>query len=490
MTKNKTRFERPLPGISGNKPERHPAPRHCRDTLGKLSRPFFIPEKLGIDLAEFQNTAEKYALNVKFKNKNYWCLRREFPGEVLVEQLGEISGRYFAPPHAARPPAFLKDHSSGEKESAGILGVAPDILNRLIAGGDLEYFFLDQKIRLWRSDLEELKNNRTRLSKLTREYEKLKTNEAAALLGIPAGRLISLLKEEKLSPMPDYETKGKDYFFKLQDIKKLRENLLAGTSRRNFGREPGGNNSGFPEEKPAPVRRKRPIRKKTRPTENEKLVLDDFQIKAAKALRKGQSVLVAAPTGNGKTLVAEMLAEDLLSSGRGMVYTSPLKALSNQKYRDFQARFGKASAGLVTGDISLNAGAPLLIMTTEIFRNWCFSEPEQLKNIAYVVFDEIHYLDDAERGTTWEESILFAPPHIKILGLSATVPNVEEIAEWINKVRKEKVTVIQENRRNVPLEIRWVLPDGTIARENEARSAVEELTGIIKNLRGKKRWLK
>ncbi len=465
-------------------------PRRFRDILGKLSRPFFIPGELGINLAEFQNTVAKYALKVKFINKNYWCLRREFPGEVLVEQLGEISGRYFAPPHAARPPSFLKEHSTGEKESAGILGVEPATLHRLITGGDLECFILDQKVRLWRSDIEALKNNRARLLKLIREHEKLKTNEAAALLGIPAGRLISLVKEEKFNPMPDYETRGEDFFFKLPDIKKLRKNILAGTSGRNSGRE-HENDTAFTDETRTPTRKKkRPRRKKTRGAENEKVVLDDFQLQAAEALRLGQSVLVAAPTGNGKTLVAEMLAQDLLSSGRGMVYTSPLKALSNQKYRDFQDQFGKEKVGLVTGDISINAGAPLLIMTTEIFRNWCFSESEQLKNISYVVFDEIHYLDDAERGTTWEESILFAPPHIKILGLSATVPNAGEIAAWINKVRQEQVTVIQESKRHVPLAIRWILPDGTITGENEARNAVEELTGLLKNLRGKKRWFK
>ncbi len=239
-----------------------------------------------------------------------------------------------------------------------------------------------------------------------------------------------------------------------------------------------------------------PARRKKRPHLNRTsagapegpFVLDEFQAKAVEALRRGCSVLVAAPTGNGKTLVAEILAHDLMAEAKGMVYTSPLKALSNQKYRDFVEIFGEERVGLVTGDISINPGALLLIMTTEIFRNWCFSEPEELSKINYVVFDEIHYLDDLERGTTWEESILFAPPHIKILGLSATVPNVEEIAHWISSVRSEEVVVIREDKRHVPLKISWILPDGRIVGEKKAREAVGELQEHLKGLRNKRLW--
>ncbi|NPV72474.1 MAG: DEAD/DEAH box helicase [Pelotomaculum sp.] len=236
-------------------------------------------------------------------------------------------------------------------------------------------------------------------------------------------------------------------------------------------------------------KKKPPRRKETSPPDTGRLILDDFQNKAIEALRKGYSVLVSAPTGNGKTLVAEILAKDLMAAGRGMVYTSPLKALSNQKFRDFKEIFGEESVGLVTGDISINPGAPMLIMTTEIFRNWCLSEPEQLARTSYVVFDEIHYLDDEERGTTWEESILFAPPHMKILGLSATVPNIDEIAGWIGSVRGENVVIIRENKRHVPLEIRWILPDGRIVREREACREIDELNGYLKALRNKKRLI-
>jgi len=237
--------------------------------------------------------------------------------------------------------------------------------------------------------------------------------------------------------------------------------------------------------------KKRNVRHKEPPqAEPERLVLDRFQTEAVDALRAGCSVLLSAPTGNGKTLVAEILAGDLMEAGSGMVYTSPLKALSNQKYRDFKEIFGVDAVGLVTGDISINPSARLLIMTTEIFRNWCLSEPEQLAKISFVVFDEIHYLDDAERGTTWEESILFAPSHIKILGLSATVPNIAEIAEWISSVRGEKVIVIEEKKRCVPLEIHWVTPDGRIVEESEARREIDDLAEYHKALRNRKQWYK
>lgn len=217
-----------------------------------------------------------------------------------------------------------------------------------------------------------------------------------------------------------------------------------------------------------------------------KLTLDDFQIEAAGGLREGLSVLVSAPTGNGKTLVAEMLAKDVMSQGLGMIYTSPLKALSNQKYRDFKRLFGDDLVGLVTGDISVNPGAPMLVMTTEIFRNWCLSEPEQLKKTSYVVFDEIHYLDDEERGTTWEESILFAPPHVKILGLSATVPNIDEMADWISSIRGGNVVVILEKRRTVPLVVRWLSPRGRIMSQKEARKEIRSLSEHSKTLRNGK----
>ncbi|MCQ2559546.1 MAG: DEAD/DEAH box helicase [Clostridia bacterium] len=204
------------------------------------------------------------------------------------------------------------------------------------------------------------------------------------------------------------------------------------------------------------------------PDSGSPLRLDPFQKEAIEALFAGLDVLVAAPTGTGKTLIAEKLLHWIIESGQGAVYTSPIKALSNQKYRDFLDEYGKEQVGLITGDLSLNETAPLLVMTTEIFRNWCFSNPEMLDKTSHVIFDEIHYLDDAQRGTAWEESIIFAPSHIKILGLSATVPNIQEIAQWIEHIRERPVRVIIEKNRAVPLRLKWITSKGKVLKKNEA----------------------
>jgi superfamily II RNA helicase len=176
-----------------------------------------------------------------------------------------------------------------------------------------------------------------------------------------------------------------------------------------------------------------------------------FQARAAEAIHEGKSVVVAAPTGAGKTLVADVAIAEALGEGRRVVYTSPVKALSNQKFRDFRADYGESRVGIMTGDVTIGPDAPLLIMTTEIFRNTIFEDPKRLDAFDFVVFDEVHYLDDLERGTVWEESILYAPRHVRIVALSATVPNVQELADWIAQVRERPVTVVVETERPVPL---------------------------------------
>ncbi len=211
------------------------------------------------------------------------------------------------------------------------------------------------------------------------------------------------------------------------------------------------------------------------------LELDPFQAEAVEALLAGFDVLVAAPTGTGKTLIAERLLEWVIASGKGAVYTSPIKALSNQKYRDFVAQYGKERVGLITGDLSIHEGAPLLVMTTEIFRNWCFANPEMLQDTTHVIFDEVHYLDDAERGTAWEESIIFAPEHMRILGLSATVPNIQEIANWIGHIRNRDVKVIIEKRRAVPLELAWIAENGELLSLAQAKEYIKEKSEKRKN---------
>jgi ATP-dependent RNA helicase HelY len=463
--------------------------QQCRDTLDTLPQPFFVPGQLGLSSDEFACVSDSYSVKAEFGGKEYFCLRREFPGEVMVEQLGDISGRYFAPPHAVSAPVFLKEHSLVENEAASVLGLESDALLSLVNAGALAYFMLDERKRFWRSDIEELKRDSERLRRIAKEHEKMMLPEAAALLGIMSGQFNRLVEEGKLTPIKAEKISSRDKasLFRRSDLEKLRESIPVIVS--GWGSEQGQDRKqdhGFDH---AGGGKKSPLRKKEiPPSEQEKLTLDDFQIEAAAALREGLSVLVSAPTGNGKTLVAEMLAKDVMSQGLGMVYTSPLKALSNQKYRDFRELFGHESVGLVTGDISINPGAPMLIMTTEIFRNWCLSEPGQLDKTSYVVFDEIHFLDDVERGTTWEESILFAPPHVKILGLSATVPNVDEMADWISSVRGGNVVVILEKRRIVPLAIRWLLPGGRIVSEKEARSEIVDLAEHCKASRSRKYW--
>ena len=176
-----------------------------------------------------------------------------------------------------------------------------------------------------------------------------------------------------------------------------------------------------------------------------------FQQDAIRAIQNGRSVIVAAPTGAGKTLVADFAIEHALARGEKIVYTSPVKALSNQKFRDFREEHGD-DVGIMTGDVTINPDAPLQIMTTEVFRNTIFESPERLEHVEFVVFDEVHYIDDEERGTVWEESILYAPGHIRILALSATVPNVDQLAGWMKRTRGYEVDVVQEHTRPVPLQ--------------------------------------
>jgi len=181
------------------------------------------------------------------------------------------------------------------------------------------------------------------------------------------------------------------------------------------------------------------------------LPLDSFQADALDAIERGENVIVAAPTGCGKTLIAEYAIERALgNAGERVVYTAPIKALSNQKFRDFGARYG-ARIGIMTGDVTINPTADAMIMTTEIFRNTIFDNPAKLAGIRYVILDEAHYLDDPERGTVWEESIIFAPPQIRFIMLSATISNLGQFASWVRKIREGGLTVVLEEKRPVPL---------------------------------------
>ena len=174
--------------------------------------------------------------------------------------------------------------------------------------------------------------------------------------------------------------------------------------------------------------------------------LDGFQLRAFDAIDDGRSVLVAAPTGSGKTVVAEYAVAKALEDGGKAFYTTPLKALSNQKYRDLVERHGARNVGLLTGDNSVNGEAPIVVMTTEVLRNMIYAQSPSLDRLRYVVLDEVHYLQNAYRGPVWEEVIIHTPDDVDLVCLSATVSNAEEFADWIGTVRGETETVIEERR--------------------------------------------
>ena len=178
--------------------------------------------------------------------------------------------------------------------------------------------------------------------------------------------------------------------------------------------------------------------------------LDDFQVEACAALEAGSGVLVAAPTGAGKTVVGEFAVHLALATGQKCFYTTPIKALSNQKYGDLVARHGARDVGLLTGDNSINGDAPVVVMTTEVLRNMVYAGSGALRGLGYVVMDEVHYLSDRFRGAVWEEVIIHLPESVRLVSLSATVSNTEEFADWLVTVRGETRVVIEETRP-VPL---------------------------------------
>ncbi|MGN6780259.1 MAG: DEAD/DEAH box helicase, partial [Marmoricola sp.] len=178
--------------------------------------------------------------------------------------------------------------------------------------------------------------------------------------------------------------------------------------------------------------------------------LDDFQVRACRELEDGRSVLVAAPTGAGKTVVGEFAVHLALESGRKCFYTTPIKALSNQKFHDLVERYGADRVGLLTGDNSVNGEAPVVVMTTEVLRNMIYAGSGTLSGLGYVVMDEVHYLADRMRGAVWEEVIIHLPDSVSVVALSATVSNAEEFGEWLGTVRGETSIVLEEHRP-VPL---------------------------------------
>jgi ATP-dependent RNA helicase HelY len=178
--------------------------------------------------------------------------------------------------------------------------------------------------------------------------------------------------------------------------------------------------------------------------------LDLFQSQACSALEAGHGVLVCAPTGAGKTVVGEFAVHLALEAGRKCFYTTPIKALSNQKHTDLVRRYGPEKIGLLTGDVSINPGAPVVVMTTEVLRNMLYADSDALEGLSYVVMDEVHFLADRMRGAVWEEVILHLPEEVRLVSLSATVSNAEEFGGWIQTVRGD-TTVVVDEQRPVPL---------------------------------------
>ncbi len=185
-------------------------------------------------------------------------------------------------------------------------------------------------------------------------------------------------------------------------------------------------------------------------------VLDAFQVEAIEAIERGDSVLVAAPTGSGKTVVAEYAIARALDLGGKTFYTTPLKALSNQKYGDLYATLGPTATGLLTGDNAIASDAPVVVMTTEILRNMLYERAPALQGLRTVVMDEVHYLQDPYRGGVWEEVLIHLPASVNVVCLSATISNAEEFGEWIGTLRGATKVVVEE-RRPVPLEHHYLI---------------------------------
>lgn len=406
-------------------------------------------------------------VELKIGKKEILCAPIQANQSKIAAELKEITGLDFPAGRGATVPvAYIVDNSLNTREAGRALGVHPGDVAELQEQGYVLGFALEGNMRYWRPSVDQLRNA-PNIERLIRRSEKIKSTDAARILGLSLDQIKRIIREGYL------RSAGRT----VQGVHQLRrgdvEDLLARLPEiKERWEEPAGQG----QERAVRRRKRRPRSRRPAPAPvTGPLKLDEYQEKSIAALKEGHSVLVAAPTGTGKTLIAERLVEHILAQGKEVIYTSPIKALSNQKYRDFARLYGYDRVGLITGDVSINERASLLVMTTEIFRNWCFANPEWMNGISHVIFDEIHFLDDVERGTAWEESIIFAPPHINILGLSATVPNILELASWMEDVRSSKVVVVEEYRRAVPLEIRWISPDTEVLDQDEAMDEIEAL---------------
>lgn len=204
---------------------------------------------------------------------------------------------------------------------------------------------------------------------------------------------------------------------------------------------------------------------------------DEFQIVACHAVEDGRGVLVAAPTGAGKTVVGEFAAFSSLARGKKCFYTTPIKALSNQKYHEFVARFGEDRVGLLTGDTNINSDAEIMVMTTEVLRNMLYANSSTLKNLGAVVMDEVHYLADKFRGAVWEEVLIHLMESVQVISLSATVSNAEEFGEWLGEVRGHTDVIVSEVRP-IPLYQHVIIGSRLIDLFSEPGKVNPEILGL------------
>ena len=202
--------------------------------------------------------------------------------------------------------------------------------------------------------------------------------------------------------------------------------------------------------------------------------LDPFQEEAIQAIENNQSVVVSAPTGSGKTLIADYIIDKHRNDPKRIMYTAPIKALSNQKFKDFCKAYGEENVGLMTGDAVINSNAKIIVMTTEIYRNMVVAQDPDIQNVAYVILDEVHYINDIERGYVWEESVIYSPEQVRFLCLSATIPNAQEFSNWISAIKKHAVKTVTATKRNVPLQHLFYDLELGITPLEDLRKAVEE----------------
>lgn len=223
--------------------------------------------------------------------------------------------------------------------------------------------------------------------------------------------------------------------------------------------------------------------------EFQNFILDRFQEESIASVERNNSVLVSAPTGSGKTLIADYIIDKNLKEDLRIIYTAPIKALSNQKFKDFTEQYGEDKIGLITGDIVINPTAPVLIMTTEVYRNMAIVTDSILDTVSYCIMDEVHYISDEERGYIWEESIIFSPDHVRFLFLSATIPNADEFARWVESIKHHTVDVVKHHVRPVPLERKFYDPDLGITTLEKIR-AHKELENYQRHKKSRRRHMR